>query len=385
MSMLSIKRRLSGAIANSLIPLLALAGASLFPASGFCDDADTQEAIQQVVEKAADRVMEKAAEQAAVTEELKANRPEEREGATKVHFMVFVIDIDAIDDVNQNFMANVFLKLRWQDKRLADPQSQSRKVPLEQVWNPQIVIANRQGLVSRSLPEVVQLDPDGTVTYRQRYSGLMSQPMKLYTFPMDKHTFSVHFVSVAYSAEEVEFLPDTAKNDTTIKGGSMADELSLPDWKVTGHDALSLSYRPVKEVNTAGFAFRFEAERYVEYYYWQIVLPLTVVVMMSWAGFWIQRGQVGVRIGVATSSILTLIAHRFVLASLLPRLPYMTRMDYFSVGCTLLVFFALLGVVLTSYMATINRDVSAKYIDIWARGLFPVMFLILIFWFIAGS
>lgn len=40
---------------------------------------------------------------------------------------------------------------------------------------------------------------------------------------------------------------------------------------------------------------------------------------------------------VATASVLTLIAQRFVLASLLPRLPYMTRLDFFTVGSTILV------------------------------------------------
>jgi hypothetical protein len=50
-------------------------------------------------------------------------------------------------------------------------------------------------------------------------------------------------------------------------------------------------------------------------------LRVEPVVMVSWAGFRVQRDQIGVRIGIATSSILTLIAHRFILASLLPRLP----------------------------------------------------------------
>ncbi|MEA3302655.1 MAG: hypothetical protein U9Q75_05180 [Pseudomonadota bacterium] len=58
---------------------------------------------------------------------------------------------------------------------------------------------------------------------------------------------------------------------------------------------------------------KIEAKRYIAYYIWQIVLPLAVVVM-SWAAFWIDRVHVGVRIGVATSSILTLIAQRFVFA-----------------------------------------------------------------------
>ena len=150
------------------------------------------------------------------------------------------------------------------------------------------------------------------------------------------------------------------------------------------YEILALPYQPIREVHAAGFVFRFEAKRYVTYYFWQVLLPLSVVVVMLWAGFWLQHEQVGVRIGVATSSILTLIAQRFVLANLLPRLPYMTRMDYFTVGSTLLVFLALIVVVSASYLASTNRDSMAEQIDLWARAIFPAAFLLLMGWFLVG-
>jgi len=385
--------------------------ALLSSAGGFCEHRDTREIVEQaaevaaekaaeialekaarmteertateVLEEAAVRAVEKAARQEAAKQALKAKRPDEWRGPTKVHFIVFVLDVDAIDDANQAFMTNVYIKLRWLDRRLATQQGATRQMPLEEVWNPQVIIANRQGLVSRSLPEVVQVEPNGTVTYRQRYSGMLSQPLQLSDFPMDRHTFTVQFASAAYSAKELDFIPDTSTFDPSLKGGSIAEELSLQDWKVLRYEPVALPYRPVEEIQAAGFAFRFEAERHVEYYLWQVLLPLSVVVIMSWTGFWIQRGQVGVRIGIATSSILTLIAHRFILASLLPRLPYMTRLDYFSVGSTLLVFMALIGVVATSYLAAIGRERLAGHFDLWARGLFPMAFLLLLGWFLS--
>ena len=180
-------------------------------------------------------------------------------------------------------------------------------------------------------------------------------------------------------------MPDNLKS---LEGGAIADELSLPDWRILGYEILPLAYTPIEFIRTAGFAFRFKAERYVAYYLWQVVLPLAVVVVMSWAAFWVGRENVGVRIGVATSSILTLIAHRFVLASLLPRLPYMTRMDYFTVGSTLLVFMALLVVVVTAFLSTRGRDRPARRVDILARVAFPGAFVWLLVWFFfagAGS
>jgi hypothetical protein len=346
-------------------------------------------AVEKVTEKTVEMAVEKAAEKAAVEATAKATqaarRPEEWKGPTKVKFLIFVLDVDDIDDAAQNFTANVYMRLEWEDERLASKQSSPRQVPLGEVWNPQVIIANRVGLVSKSLPEMVTVFPDGKVVYQQRYTGKLSQPLKLSDFPMDKHTFTIQFVGTGgTSADELEFIPgDAIASD--IVGGAIADELSLPDWEITKSEALPFFYRPIEQINTPGFAFRFEARRFISYYIWQIVLPLSVVVFMSWAAFWIKRSETGIRIAVATSSVLTLIAHRFVLASLLPRLPYMTRMDYFTVGSTILVFLALVVVVLTSFLEPeICSDCSARRINIGSRFAFPIAFFVLLWWFVAG-
>jgi hypothetical protein len=59
-------------------------------------------------------------------------------------------------------------------------------------------------------------------------------------------------------------------------------------------------------------------------------------------------------------------------------------MDYFTVGSTLLVFLALIGAVGTSYLNASKHGRIAKRVDLFARGLFPVAFLLLLGWFLAG-
>ena len=363
------RRKQFRTIYRTLVTFYVLAGIFLLPVTGFCVETDTQE----IVEKAAQKVLSK--------EELKVSRPNKERGATKVYFMMFLLDIDSIDAAKQNFGANIFVRLRWKDGRLANPQGSTRQIPLEEVWNPQIILANREGRISKSLPEDVKVYPDGTVSYQQRYTGKLSQPLKLAKFPLDQHTFTIRFISAGYRDDELEFLPDTAKYDRALIGGSMAQEVSLPDWELLGYETLALPYKPIREIRQAGFVFRFEAKRYANYFFLQILLPMVLVVVMSWAAFWLQGDLVGVRIGISTSAILTLIAHRFVLANRLPRLPYMTSIDYVTVGSTFLVFLSLLGVVVTSYLTAINRNQTAKRIDLWARGVFPVTFLLLLGWF----
>lgn len=232
------------------------------------------------------------------------------------------------------------------------------------------------------MPDVVQIDEDGVVTYHQRYTGRLSQALRLAQFPQDTHNSDIHFVAAGYNDDKLQFIPDTHPSDPWLLGGTIADACSLPDWRILGFQARTLSYRPVAGVHAAGFALSFQAERYLAYYLWQIVRPLRVVVMMSWSAFWLKRSDIGVRIGIATSSVLTMITFRFILATLPPRLPYMTRMDYLTVGSTVSVLVSLLSVVMVTFLTSRNHDGAARAIDLWSRGLFPVAFLLLLGWFL---
>ena len=303
------------------------------------------------------------------------DRPGKAKGATEVEFFVYVIDVDDIDGANQNFAVNVFLFLEWNDKRLASEGGIVRRFPLKEVWNPRILIVNQQGLIRPSMPEVVEVASDGTVTYRQRYVGRMSQPLKLSEFPFDEHDFTIHFVSTGHRPDELRFVPGAARDNMGLVGGGMQERLSLPDWEILSYQAVKRAYEPVAGTEVSGFVFEFRAKRYAAYYIWQVIAPLVFIVMMSWGGFWIDPTNAGAQIGVATSSILTLIAYRFMLGNLLPRLPYMTRMDYFTLGSTALVFLTLVEVIITTKLVRSEMAALGRKIDIWCRVVFPLAFV----------
>ncbi|MCK5643158.1 MAG: hypothetical protein KAJ19_20280, partial [Gammaproteobacteria bacterium] len=337
-----------------------------------------EEAAEKVTEEAAEKVVEKMAEKSAeetiVQAELKGKRPGEGKGPTKINFFVFVLDIDSIDGAKQSFVANVFIRITWKDERLAHAGG-VRTVPLTEVWNPLVLIANRGGLVQKSLPEVVEIEPDGTVTYRQRYTGPLSQPLKLSKFPFDQHRFVIQFIAPRSTPEDVMFVAAPAISDPSFVGGAIYGDLSLPDWHVVEYVAETRPYNPVRDVKIAGFVFEFTAKRYAIYYVWQVIVPLVLIVMMSWGSFYIDPVNAGAQIGVATSSMLTLIAYRFMLGNLTPRLPYMTRLDYFTLGSTILVFLTLLEVIITTNLALREKGKLARTIDRWCRPAFPAVFI----------
>ncbi len=375
------------------ITFVILAALLVCPVTVFAAEQATEKAVEKAVEKAAEKAAEKAVEKVtekAVEKALKKasekplkqeERPEKWRGPTKINFLVYVADIDNIDGANQSFSANFYVGMRWHDKRLAEDTESIRKLPLDKVWNPRILIINQGGKLWESLPEVVEVTPDGTVTYRQRYVGSLSQPLTLSNFPMDEHLFTIQFVAVGYADGDLEFVPDVIAD---VSGGAIYKQLSLPDWEIVKFEVVPRPYKALKGHHNAGFAAEFTARRYFPYYLWQVIAPLFLIVMMSCTVFWIDLSNASSRIGVATSAIFTLIAFRFVLAGLLPRLPYMTRMDYFTLGSTLLVFLALVEVILASALANGSYDRMAHTIDKYARFAFPILFLLLFGWFLSG-
>ena len=309
-----------------------------------------------------------------------ADRPGKGSDPTPVYFYVLVLDIIDIDGAEQSFHADVFVRLHWKDERLVREDDSVRAVPLAKVWNPRLAIVNQQGLLRMSLPEIVEVQPDGTATYFQRYHGTLSQSLKLSEFPFDQHRFTITFGTAGYSPEDVQFLPDRGRAGMEITGGDIREMLSVPDWAVADYQVESSPFEPVEGIKTGGIVAEFTARRHASYYVWKVIVPLVLIVMMSWGGVWIDPKLSNAQIGVATSSMLTLIAYRFMLGGLLPRLSYMTRLDYFTLGSTIIVFLTFVEVIITTGLAHGKDENLGRRVDCWCRVVFPVAFIMWSIW-----
>jgi len=289
---------------------------------------------------------------------------------TTVEVAIIMLDLERIDDAAQGFSANVFLVARWKDPRLAHDGGGVERLDLDDIWHPRLQVVNRRR-VSRTLPMTADVTPDGEVTYRQRVVGEFSQRLDLADFPLDRQTLAIQVVAVGYSQDEVRFaaLPDIPS--------TVLPDLSISDWMVLGSRASSRGYQPLPSVRpTAGFELELDVERKVGYYAWKILLPLLLIVAMSWLVFWIDPEMAGPQISVAVTSMLTLIAYRFMVAGMLPRISYLTRMDLFTTASTVLVFVTLIEAVLTVMSTKHGHHQTAMAIDRFSRWGFPLAYVI---------
>ena len=302
--------------------------------------------------------------------EITATRPHPRGQPTTVRVGIYVFDVTAVDDVEGVFTADVIVHLHWADPRLVRDVGEPRTFDLTDVWHPRIQIANERRAF-RKFTEQVDVTSDGGVTYRQRFSGTFVVSLDLRDFPVDEQVLPVRLVFPDYSEQELRLEIDS---ETT----GQSPRFDIPDWSI---DDGRIRVEPVlftPGLSRASMLYELKARRHVWYYALKVLLPLVLIVCMSWAAFWIDPENAGSQIGVATSSMLTLIAYRFMLGNLLPKVAYMTRLDYFILGSTILVFITLIEVLITSALAKAKRESVAKKWDLWCRWLFPAAFLLLI-------
>jgi len=286
----------------------------------------------------------------------------------EVKIGLILADLSEVRGAEQAFSADVVLLSTWHDPSLADDLEEVRTLDLGDVWHPTLVILNQRS-ASASMPEEVTVRPDGTVTYFQRYSGLFSVPMDLREFPMDRQDFYIWLVAPVRAGARVTLVPDESL------AALRTESLSISDWSI---GEPSLTVMPFQMTPGApsnpGIRLTVSGARLLPYYLIQVVIPLLAIVLMGWSVFWIAPSIVPTRVGVLVTTMLTLIAYRFMLANYVPRLSYLTRLDWFMVGATVLVVLTLFTMAAAAYLVRHEREAAVNRIDRVGRVAYPLLF-----------
>ncbi len=142
---------------------------------------------------------------------------------------------------------SIRLRARWVDPGLRHESAQAVTYPLEDVWHPRLQIANRQR-VTTSAREEVEVMPDGTVLYVQRYWGQFSNALDLTDFPFDRHSFAVRVVA-ADRPGEVELV---ASDDPRMQP-RLGERLSIADWSIESWEAAAGTYEAASTLSSYVF------------------------------------------------------------------------------------------------------------------------------------
>ncbi len=296
------------------------------------------------------------------------SRPEPNIFPTDVLIKLYIIDINEIDAAKQLFTANIAFEAQWKDQRLVS-NNKITTYNLADVWNPNLQFVNRQK-VFKTYPDIVNVDQEGTAVYVQRFIGTFFQPLNLQKFPFDKQKIEFQIITDGYSPNEVNF----------VKGSTgISSNLSIPNWDIKGLNLKKLQYQflpdsPARE----GVLLTITAERHPQFYIYRFMVPLLLIIFMSWIVFWIDPTDYTTQLSISITSMLTLIAYQFLALSSLPEVPYLTRMDILMLLSIVLVFASLIEATITAILAKRGEVLLAKSIDNYCRYTFPAIFVFIV-------
>lgn len=295
-------------------------------------------------------------------------RPDAGGRPTKVSVGIRLVDLTEINDVNQTLTGDFGVFLTWTDPQLA--HLKGCEIPLDEIWSPGIRFIN-SGRMFPDRPKEVGIGPGGSVRYVQRYYGTLATYHNLHNFPFDKQIFRISLFSLEYGEDEVQLIIDE-------KATGLSKRMNISDWTINWvKGGIDREYADAFDQFHSRYDFDISARRVTSYYIWKVILPLCLIVAMSWAVFWINPAQFGPQIGLSSTSMLTLIAFLFASGKMMPELSYFTRLDYFIIGSTILVFLALVQSLTTTFLFSKGKQEIGIRIDRVSRVIFPLAFAVM--------
>ena len=83
--------------------------------------------------------------------------------------------------------------------------------------------------------------------------------------------------------------------------------------------------------------------RSVGYYLVQVYIPATLIVIISWVSFWLNRDAITARVGLTVATVLIMTNQMSTVNAALPKISYIKAIDIYLGACFFMVYGALLG------------------------------------------
>jgi hypothetical protein len=297
------------------------------------------------------------------------------------------IKIDQIKFVNQqaeNFGVVGTLRLEWQDPALSfdavefgqgfrffTPEAFREFTSENSLFYPGFVIQNQQERRFRQQAAFVVL-PSGQGYYFEQFSTVLQAPdFNFVPFPFDTQKFFVHVISTR-PADWVKFVP--------LEGfSSLGRQLGEEEWIFTDSWTEEATQVGITGLLSSGFSFGFKAHRHVNYYIMRIFTPLVIFVVVSWATFFLEEYRK--RIDIAGANLLIYVAFNFAISGDLPRLGYMTFLDFILVAMFIITGLMIVFNVGLRRLKIKGREDLARRIDAYAvKWVYPLSHVLVIAW-----
>ncbi len=304
------------------------------------------------------------------------NQPPPGDGPQQVKAGLKVLTIPGIDEPQESFHIHAALDLEWQDRRLRSPRRTSRVVFREEeatllmryIWWPDVDFFNGSDKLEVD-NRILVLEPDGRVRLHQLVDAPLSFHSNLRMLPFDRQKLPMIMESFGVGSDSVLLEPNMERS-------GFDDQFLPPDWNIIDFEVTSRLHQASwdRDATVSQALFQVTVKRHGQYYLWRIMLPMVMVVMVTWWIYWVPVTDFVSRLETGLMGILTLVAFNLVVLDTIPNISYLTLLDVFYLVGLLSVFMAILESLWVSQMATgAHGEVRAVRINRRFRYLAPLM------------
>ncbi|OQR71897.1 glutamate-gated chloride channel-like, partial [Tropilaelaps mercedesae] len=272
------------------------------------------------------------------------------DGPALVRVNIYIRSIGKIDDVTMEYTVQLTFRQQWRDERLQydDLSGQIRYLTLtdqKKLWQPDLFFSNeKEGHLHQIIvPNVLlRIYPNGDVLFSIRISLVLSCPMNLKFYPLDKQICSILMASYGYTTEDLVFL---WKEGDPVQ---VTKNLHLPRFTLERFNTDYCTSR----TNTGEYSclkVDLVFKREFSYYLIQIYIPCCMLVVVSWVSFWLDPTSIPARVSLGVTTLLTMATQISGINASLPPVSYTKAIDVWTGVCLTFVFGALLEFALVNY------------------------------------
>jgi len=208
--------------------------------------------------------------------------------------------------------------------------------------------------------------------------------MDLRDFPFDVQDLPVN-ISSSWLASDMNYVFVNEDSDSAQLIEICTDPIVKDngEYALTGvnvetleHHYANLARYDFQQEGYHEISVKFQFARNPVYYLRGLFLIINMVLLIACASFWLDPTDTGTRFSISTTMFLTLVAFHFVILGQLPKVPYLTRLDKWIVGCYVLMFYSNIENILMFQLSTTLPDMCTQWCPVIDRSLFGFFLLV---------
>ena len=314
---------------------------------------------------------------------------------------LLIEDIHHIDGKNLDFEASFSLWIYWKDPRLTkmfkeknlysgkgkpvwlcDYEADALWGSQKRLLDPGVEFYNRKDKpdFQSGLVDWVDIFSDGTIETRLRDTAkFKSNEFNFGKFPFDTQIISFELWS-EFPSTMISLAPSKSmlNYSDSLYDFEGEDGIVIPAWELKNVKFDTYEYVEEDGFPYKGFRLFLEVKRLSSYYIYKVIIPILLILSISWSVFWINRSQLESKVNITMVALLSLIAYNLIMDQVIPKLDYLTFMDAFIFLSYLYTGAATILCVYSYYRYRKYRR-KINLVDYYAKFVGPISYVVSIF------